>query len=162
MTDEESEEIYERLRSILDQRGLHWVTSQVGEQLRLGKLVHKEAKTLRETEFAAPLFAAETPGRGWREGPKFKFPVTVPYEPKERLSLLIDAIQLAVVATSEMEDAFTGFFQTNNERAIQIAFYGEDDPVEVHTFDVGSVLPRREDTNRLKSSCEALRAEIRK
>lgn len=127
MNDAECIEVYDHLVRILNENELSWIRVQVAEQIRLGKTVEKEIATFKESRRELTLFGTDDYHIQYKKGPKATFPVTEEYDPSERLLLLIDAIEQAIVNTAEMESHIIGYFgeQLGNDwRGIR--FYSEE------------------------------------
>ena len=105
MEDQESSAIYDTLLATLRRVGLEWVTDQVIEEVRLGRTIEREVETFKgsrlPTDFIDVRSREYSPQ--FRRGPKATFPVTEEYRPPERLKLVLDAIEQAVVNTVDME-----------------------------------------------------------
>lgn len=105
---------YRELESILNDFELGWVAEQVAQTIREGKEIEdKESKGATRTE---------------------------EYSDKEKLLLLIEALERAVVQTNEIQNAVTNFFdQKEGDFKIRsIKFYREDDKTgneDVFKFD---------------------------
>ncbi len=104
MNDQDYSELYDTLSNILRDKELVWVLDQVSEQIRLGKTESKEIFPEEEGRQQNPLPGVESrlqAPRG-RRRKKEEFLVSTEYTPKEKLILLIDAIEQSVVNTNRM------------------------------------------------------------
>jgi hypothetical protein len=161
MNDKECDEVYQRLTDMVNQIGLEWVIAQVAEQIRLWKTVEKEIETLRETRTERTLFTVNEYRSEFRKGPKATFPVTVEYSSRERLSLLIDAIEQAVVNTADMEHHLLNFFDKATEKWDGvIQFYSEEPDIRPRSIDKRVSASRLESSRRLRQLLDNLRQEI--
>lgn len=159
MNDQECNQTYEALSDILKQYGLEWVTTQVTQQILLGKTIEQEIETLKEDR-EARMFASQDYSSRLKRGPKATFPVPIEYKPSERLELLIDAVQRSVISTTDMEHHLVEFFesQSNNWQGIQ--FSGDEPGSEPKPLDRVMVSSRVDGSRKLKELLEALRREI--
>lgn len=101
MTEAECEAAYRRIEEILEAHQLTWVVNEVETEVRLGRTLTKRVASRVETpeEVAVPeLF--ETPRRT-----RVRVSATRPYTAQEKLRMIIDAVQHAVVETLAMEQA---------------------------------------------------------
>jgi hypothetical protein len=129
MNAEDYNELFHALSGTLREKGMVWVIDQVNEQIRLGKTESKEIapdEDYRQTSL--PDFVPRPRTRG-RARKKEEFLVTTEYTSKEKLLLLIDAIEQAVVNTSTMVHETLEF--THKEFKIDsVSFYSVEDQRE--------------------------------
>jgi hypothetical protein len=90
----EAEEVYRHLSDIVRDVGLDWLIADVKHQISLGKQVTKEIQV--EATLRSP-HAEHLPKR---KGRKTAFIVTQPLTERERLHLLIEALEAASVGLS--------------------------------------------------------------
>jgi len=159
MNDQECNQAYESMVGILNQNGLEWVTAQVAEQIRIGKTIQREIETLQEVR-GRGLFTVADYSSQLKKGPKATFPVTVDYEPPERLRLLIDAVEQAVVNTASMEHHLSEYFEREGRDWQGIRFYADEPASEPKSLDKRSGASRFENSRKLKELLDALRQEI--
>lgn len=96
------EDDFNRIKNILNERNLNWIIRQVQEQIETGKLVIEKQTTLKEIyrdSLIEPLFEAAE----YRSGPPADYTVREDYTPKEKVELIIKAIQRATVDPAFME-----------------------------------------------------------
>lgn len=160
MTTEECNIVYDTLIDILNKSGVGWIVSQVEEQLRIGKTVEKEITTLTEGRGRNMLLGVEGYRERLRSGPKATFPVTIEYEAKERLSLLIDAIEQTVVDTAEMEGHILNFFGEEFPALQGVEFYPDEVVRESISINRQSTALRQVHGLKLKQLLEDLRKEL--
>lgn len=160
MNDRECNEAYERLINILNQNKLEWIVTQVEEQVRSGKTVEKEIDTLKESRRGFDLFTIDDYPSRLMKGPKATFPVTVEYQPSERLVLLLDAIEQAIVNTAEMEHHFIEYFGGEVDNWQGVEFYSEDPNSRPVAINKETVLSRLDNGKQLKQLLDALRQEV--
>jgi hypothetical protein len=160
MNNDECQEVFDTLVKMLNDQGLGWVVAQVQEQIRLGKTVEKEIKTLREAKHSPSIFELDEYRKQLKTGPLATFPVPVEYNSKERLQLLIDAIEQAVVNTAQMEENFTSFFEKELPHLSDIRFFSEDGTLSPREINRQSAVVRNDQAIKLKQLLEDLRQEI--
>jgi len=164
MNDQECIQAYETLAGILDQNGLGWVTAQVAEQIRIGKTIQREIETLKEARQAGLFTFDDYPFDDYpsrlKKGPKATFPVTVDYEPPERLRLLIDAIEQAIVITASMEHHLLEYFEKEIQDWQGIQFHADESGSEPRSLDKRKAISRLKSSRNLKELLDALRKEI--
>lgn len=95
MNEEEAQGAYAEIVGVLRDHKFAWVVSQVEDSIDLGKTVKKKVDA---SEFIDDVAAGERRGRRKMQD----FVTTDPYSARERLELLLDAIQ-RVVALPEFE-----------------------------------------------------------
>ena len=160
MDGKEFNEVYDFLVDTLKQKGLRWVATQVTEQVKLGKTVEKEIETFKEfrdKSIEQIDYLSEIP---LKKGPKATFPITEEYSQKEKLILLIDAIEQAVVNTSEMEYHIVDFLENEQVNLHGIEFYLGEAGEESHKITKPIATTRRQNGNRLKELLVKLRKEV--
>lgn len=160
MNDDERNEVFNTLINILNDQGLGWVVNQVHEQIRLGKTEEREIKTLRESRQGPSLFDPDDYRSQLKPGPLAKFPVAVDYNPKERLQLLIDAIEQSVVHTAQMEEDLITYFETEIPHLSGVEFDSEDDTISPRVISRQTAVLRNEQSKKLKLLLEDLHKEI--
>src|SRR5688500_10202966 len=136
MNNSECNEVYQLLTDMINQLGLGWISAQVQEQLQLGKTIQREIETLKESDLKMFQLTGDEYRSQLKKGPKAIFPVTVNYEPSERLLLLIDAIEQAIVNTAEMEHHLFKCFDWQKENLEgRIEFHSEDPNIQSKSID---------------------------
>lgn len=160
MDDQQCTETYEILHKVLEQNGLGWVFEQVEEEIRLGKTVEREIDTLREDKQGFDLFTHEDYPTTLKKGTKARYPVTIQYSPPERLLLLIDALERAVVNTAEMEYHITDVFEGELEDWKALTFHSEETGAHVISITEQTAFSRLKHSKKLKELLDLLRKEI--
>jgi hypothetical protein len=162
MNEQESIHAFDRLTKILNENGLGWVTEQVNEQIRNGKTIQREIETLKEGK-EMPLFATfDDYPRKLTRGPKATFPVTVEYQPSERLELLIDAIRQSIVDTADMEHNLVSFTEKADETPKKFLFYSDEPNSEPILISAETIRLRHINSKRLNELLTSLQREISK
>jgi hypothetical protein len=164
MTEEESIGAYTELSHILEQLQLSWIIHQVEELVRLGKPVPKRVKTFKESSEEPLLSLLNESDYGltrFKPGAAAELTEVVAYTPKERLLLLIDAIEQAVVNTSQMEaETFESFEKAVNHTIPEdIVFISEDNNKQV-TISRQKTRLRRESSTGLRQLLKELREGV--
>jgi hypothetical protein len=165
MNDHECKEVFDALIKLLQAQDLGWVESQVREEIRLGKTIARERKAFEDVSFNPdesfhPNIFKAGDRKQLGAGPSTTFPDTVEYSAEERLQLLINAIEHAVVNTAEMEESFTSYFETEFPHFENIQFYSEDGTVQPRIINRQSARSRTEKAKKLRQLLEELRKEI--
>jgi hypothetical protein len=99
MTVEESRAAFESLSDGIQKAGLGWILNQVIQQVRLGKPELKRVRMVIEPSSELLIEGLEGRRRTSRE----VFAATREYTAHEQLSLLLDALERALVSTFQME-----------------------------------------------------------
>ena len=125
MNELEYQEAYNSLVDILNNNGLDWVAAQVAEHIRIGKTIQKEIDTLKEERYPQ-LFSDDDFQSRFRKGSRDTFPVVIDYEPRERLELLLNAIEKVVLDTAQIESEILDYVGKtwNNWEGFQ--FFADD------------------------------------
>lgn len=159
MNNQECNQTYEILLKMLIENRLEWVTTQVSEQIRIGKTIEREIETFKEVRETRLIDSDNYPSQ-LGKGPKATFPVTVDYEPAERLGLLIDAIEQTVVNTAGMEHHLVEFLEKDDKSPHEIHFIAEEPGSEPNLINKHKSTSRFGSANKLKDLLNALRKEI--
>ena len=151
MDSEECDEVFKKLLYLLDQNRLYWIVEQVNEQVHLGKTVEKEIETLKEEkkEFSK-ISELDIHKRQMKKGPKARFPVTEEYNPNEKLNLLLDAIEQAIVNSAEMEYHLIEYFGSSLAKWDGINFYQDEPESQPISLNIKTISDRLDNSLHLK------------
>jgi hypothetical protein len=100
ITDSEALNLYENLRRLLTEIKFEWVVAEVDSEVRLGKTETTRIRTF-DTDVPSELLELTDV----RYGKPTRFTRTIEYTPRERLTLLIDAVERASVDVAELHEA---------------------------------------------------------
>ena len=105
MTDQECDELYQKIIVILRHKQLTELVDRTVEQVAEGKIVTEDVKTFTEVFDSAQgsLFPSGNVSGRMKPASKSKLPVVVPYSSQERLEILIDVIEQALITPVEIE-----------------------------------------------------------
>lgn len=159
MNENECTQIYEQLIKMVNEKWLGWVTVQVAEQIKIGKIVHREIETLKEDRVMG-LFTIDEYRSRLKRGPKATFAVTEEYKPSERLELLIDAIKEVIVNTADMEHHLVEFYEKDEKSPKKIEFRNDELTNEAKYINKQAIAERYEHAKQLGELLEALHKEI--
>jgi hypothetical protein len=141
MTEEQCAETYDILADLLRRSNLAWVMDQVDADVRVGKLIEKPIREIsaRHTarNIAFELVDAPEPQRRGRSG---SIRQRVEYSNRERLQVLIEAIEHAVLHTADLEEAALKLM-ANTHSSLQIAFEPDgsnEPPFRIDQADIDS------------------------
>jgi hypothetical protein len=158
---EEAVAQYSELASALVEIGLSWIISEVEEVSARGKAVpfrdlSEEQSRLYESRLSEETRGGLVVGRA-REDDS----IGIPYEPQERLALLVDAVE-RVVVTSERSYSYVSNFASrlglNSVRLESpVGSYGSSDVLEARNI---STEPPTLVNERLAILCHVLRDEV--
>ena len=161
MNGNELDQLYDGLLDLLRTQELGWVADQVIEEITLGNTIQRNYRDLESERRAIKLFdidvADASPVRRSSREDVF---VTEPYSQEDRLRVLLDAIEEAVVHSGAMSvHLFDGITSDQNDISF-IEFYSEDTNIEPVRIDRQSALARIEANARLKEQLRRLRLEL--
>jgi hypothetical protein len=161
LTDQEALAVYDELRRVIIESGFAWVADEVDSEVRLGMT---EAKRIRTSERDVPEeFLLSTVGRYTKPA---TFTSSVEYNPRQRLGLLVDAVERASLDIADLHEAAIHILAGDAIRrslpeAVQrIVFI---DPVTAETRESSEPETRaklRAATTRLRPLLTELREEI--
>jgi hypothetical protein len=109
LNDGEAREVFVGLDRLLREAGLDWVCDQVQDEIRLGKLERKEVETVKEL-FLIDETKQPSLRKPMGKGRKERLMTVGEFSPQERLRMLVDAMQRAVVDTGDIEEEVVAFF----------------------------------------------------
>lgn len=157
MTEAECEQTYDQLVVAINNVGLLWLTNQIAEEIRFGR-----ATTIEVTE------RADTPDDllfpNLTKRPRHS-QVTVSatriFTSQEKLMVLLDALEQAVIATYEMETAVKEYVSetSKNWKSIRLVRTDEptSEPIEITLYNDEE---RNENINTLRRLMKGLRGLI--
>ena len=106
---EEDAEIYRNsLIDLLDKRDLQWIVGQVSDEIAKGKIVEKSIDTRIPVVDAVTQKKVRQP-----KGPLTKFTSTIPYTESEKLLILIEAVEMALIMTYRMQEGIPANLASN-------------------------------------------------
>lgn len=150
------EEAYLKVLELLRSHDLGWVAAQVQDQVRAGRPV---TRVVSPRPVNVPdRFAAESsqPPRRRRE----RLAATEPYSAEERLQLVLDAIDRAVIQTADMEQEVLKFFNVERQTAARVAFEPEQFE-DASSLELGPLtVTRSEALGRLRQVVTTMRGEL--
>lgn len=159
--EQECTEIFEQLSKVLSESRLDWITSQVSEEIRIGKTIQRQIETLKDVQESGFATFGDNVGN-FKKGPKATYAVTVEYTSEERLELLIDSVRRAVVNTADMEDYLVRFCESDENRPSKIEFHSDESGKQPRLIDRQALVTRFDATRILAELLESLRSEIRR
>ena len=131
LLDQQAEAVHEELTDLLADAGWGWVVGQVLDEIRLGKI---EAKRVRVSELSLDdeYLVSRLP-----EKPRAKseiFTHTVPYSPREKLGLLVKAMERSTIELFDIYAATTELTERRRKQSdatlnhpLSIEFRSEDE-----------------------------------
>jgi hypothetical protein len=160
MNEIESSKIFRALSEHVHEQRLDWVLEQVSEQIRFGA---EEKKSVRVDPDEVLRVAAMEQSESRPRRSKVLFAATRPYTEREQLLLLIDALQTAVVGTTEMEVGFKDALQTLELLRSGVLVREELNPKLTRIDDSADEITgvrRRGEAERLSRLLKELREEV--
>lgn len=133
MTDTECDQAYEQLVLAINKVGFSWLTNQVAEEIRFGKIVTKRVAS--RPDAPEDLLFEDLTERQKRS--KVKVSATRPFTAKEKLHTLLASMEQTILATEDMEAALTTAFGRYTARlganwsSIQLVRTDEPDRVPI-------------------------------
>ena len=125
MTDTECETAFEQLQRAMIKAQLQWVTNQVDEVIRFGQTVTK-------TVYSRPDFPEEIAIAVWPERSSRKSRVNVsatrPYTSPEKLTILISALENAIIETDDMLKAVRSYLSSHTKDWSEVRLLRTDEP----------------------------------
>lgn len=101
MTQDDCEFAYGRIIAAMRKQGLDWLVAKVEEKIRFGRPLTKKVRMVPEEIEDLAIYPSEGPARKARQ---VLVTATRPYTTEERLRILVEALQHAIVERHNMED----------------------------------------------------------
>lgn len=151
MDESECTTAYNHLVKYLQDNGLTWVVDQVNNILALGKISTKKVKPFRDLaeRSASPstheqAYMLMTVGHSLPVGSETELTTSSDYSPQERLVILIEAIENAVIETVAMEHDTIETLNSMNDQGVNgIIFVSEQNANERHGITADNVSRKR-------------------
>jgi hypothetical protein len=160
MTEEQCAECYNFLINLLRDLNFSWVVQQVEAAIRVGSLSEKPIREISAGHAVEGIgFEVIEPTEPQRRGRSKSIIQRVEYSDRERLRILIGAVEHAIVHTTDLQEA-TLKLLGDNQGSSQITFEpdGSDEyPFRIDLLDVNA---RRQAQNILKQTLNQLKIEI--
>jgi len=157
MTDEKCEAVRHELEALLRRHHFDWVVADVDEQIRLGKTEVEVVETPNEEQFA---LSGEPPAaERRRRARKDKFLRRVDYTPRERLTLVIAALEHAVVDIGEIGIRLNEFLTERNRRPTEVLFASDEEGVSPRPSPIHAMQVRKANLSAWRSLLAQLRKE---
>jgi hypothetical protein len=160
MTEEQCAESYNFLINLLRDLNFSWVIQQVEAAIRVGLLIEKPIREISPGHTAEGVgFEVIEPTEPQHRGRSKSIIQRVEYSDRERLQILIDAIEHAILYTTDLQEA-TLKLMGDNQRSSEIAFEpdGSDEyPFRINLLDVNT---KRQAQNVLKQALDQLKTEV--
>ena len=160
MTEEQCADSYNFLISLLRDLNLGWITQQVEAAIRVGLLIEKPIREISSRHTAEGIgFEVIELTESQRRGRSKSIIQRVEYSNRERLKIFVDAIEHAILHTSDLQEA-TLELMGDNKRLSQIMFEpdgSDEDPFKIDLLDINT---RRQAQEILKQTLDQLKAEI--
>jgi hypothetical protein len=160
MTEEQCAETYNILANLLRRSNLGWVMDQVDADVRVGKLIEKPIREISARYptrgVAFELVEMPEPQRRGRAG---SIRQRVEYSHRERLRVLIEAIEHAVLHTADLVEAALKLM-ADTRPSLQIVFEPDGSNERPFSVDQVDIHSRRQFQNDLRLALNQLKAQI--
>ena len=161
MDNDDLDRLYNGILDLLRNQGIGWVADQVIEGVGLGRIVQREFKALQTERMQTLSFESSlVESSSGRRGPREDVLVSEPYNQEDRLRLLLDAIEEAVVNSRAMEEHLFDYLASNQSDINSIEFYSEETDSDTMRIERHGARSRYDATERLKSQLDQLRQEL--
>ena len=129
MIDDDFDQLYEDLTNELKRHKGSWIVEHVESQIKEGKFISTKKPTYIEKRDQKQTLLYDDHRGYFKKSGKSKFTIIEDYTPKEKVIILIDAIERAICDTQDMVASITRF---STERNIDMQFYNESDGIDFH------------------------------
>lgn len=160
MTDEKCLQLYNEFVQLLREHHFDWVVAEVEGQLRLGKTA--EERIVVSEEFALET-SPQAPARRARGRPaRTRFLKRVDYTARERLLLIIEAVEHAVLDVGEIGLHLLESFQKLGMQAGAISFVPDVERGEAKPFPASNLKEQQPAIQELRSLLNRLKTEVKR
>lgn len=149
--DGEARRLFEKLATQLRERGAVTLVDQVIDEIAQGRQV--VYKNVRRKQNEPALYRPENEESASDRSGKREYAETLEYSPTQRLDLLLEALERAIVDAGAIEAELVGKYG-------KIRFVPEQAEENLRTFDVGRLLQNREELQSMSVHIARLRALV--
>ena len=160
MNDNEATVISGRIQEILQSFRLNWVADQANQAIREGVLVEQEVQTESAPKKRAEAAYVEDIRHQRRRGARAKFLKPREMTVYEQLRLLIDTVDNAVAAPTEMAADFLNTFDSDNMSRVVLIHEQNDDSTKKIHLSSNDIRSCQDAVQLLRRLLEELRAEV--
>lgn len=161
MNNQKCQELYGAFVLLLGQHEFHWVIGQVEEQIRLGKTAPERIAPPHGPQLDLLEPDDEPTARGGRSRASREIYLKrIPYTPCERLVLIIEATEHAVVDVGEIGSHLAEFLRRQPAAMREVKFAQEDESILEKPFLFADALSRKPAIAELRSLLAKLKAEV--
>lgn len=144
VSESEARRLFEKLAAQLRERGAGTVVDQVIDEIDQGKQIIY--KTVSRRTSSRDLYWPEGEDRSSDRGGRREYAETLQYSPSERLDLLLQALERAMIDSATIDEELVKL-----DRRIQ--FVPEQEEGNLRTFVVGGLLRNRKDKDPTIYAC---------
>lgn len=148
MTSDEAEDYRRHLTALLDKHHIGWIADEADEAIVVGKTI---SKRIQPQQIVATDF--ETRPRSARRRTE-EFLATEPFDPTEKLRILLDAIEHALFAPARMESEIINNLKLD---AGEVQFMAEDSAQPLIHFSAGQLDRTNRSATELRVAVERIR-----
>lgn len=160
MTAEKCLQLYDEFVRLLREHRFDWVVAEVEEQIRLGKTA--EERIVVSEEFALEITPEADTRRARGRPGRTRFLKCVDYTARERLLLIIDAVEHAVLDVGEMGLHLLESFQKLGVQGPTVSFVPDVEGGEAKPFPASdlNLMERQPAIDELRSLLNELKTEV--
>jgi hypothetical protein len=151
ISEQETRRLFDKLAAQLRERGAATVVDQVIDEIAQGKQIIY--KTVRRRTEAHPLYRSESEEAITDRGRRREYAETLQYSPAERLDLLLQALERAIIDAGTIDAELA-----KNYRSVR--FVPEQEEENVRTFRVGTLGSNVKDLEVLRVRVAELRTLV--
>jgi hypothetical protein len=160
MNDVECDQTFGELSEIVRSFNLDWIIEQVKEEIRAGENIDEETvRGFASDDRDVRSLAFDPAGEYLKAGRRAKFPVVREYSACERVILLIEAVDRAVVETAQMEAELLARFAKEDQQILKLGF-ADDEQERIRLIDTESVFKRAAAASELNILLKQLKDEV--
>lgn len=160
MTDEKCLQLYNEFVQLLREHRFDWVVEEVEGQLRLGKTAEERIVVSEEFALESSPEADAPPARG--RPARTRFLKRVDYTARERLLLIIGAVEHAVLDVGEIGLHLLESFQKLGIEARPISFVPDGERGEAKPFLASTLRERQPAIRELRLLLNQLKREVKR
>ncbi len=158
MTDEKCLQLYDEFVRLLREHHFDWVVAEVEEQLRLGKTAEERIEVSEGLALESSPGADAPPARG--RPARTRFLKRVDYTARERLLLIIGAVEHAVLDVGEIGSHLLEAFRKLGVQGRPVSFVPDVEGGEAKPFPASELAQRKPAMAELRSLLNKLKTEV--
>jgi hypothetical protein len=158
MDEHDLQEIYRDIMEILEHFGLDWLIAEVNQHVAMEKIIEEKHPGYKEV-----LSETQDNVRTIKRGRLSSVTIAQPYNARERLELLLSAIEQALIQSASVSRAAADFFVEQSQKNPNLSptvIFDASQPGDIETDDRERIMPSRDNVEAHQMAAETLQGII--